>query len=155
MGSKIRHQKNGRLTGGGSFSRSHIYRLLANPIYIGKLPHKRQLHDGKHQAIMELGLWERAQAQLRRNKRGTERPSAKHSNLLAGRLEIFDGQKLLPSHAVKQGERYRYYIEQRLVQDEDVRTKGARHAAAEVEKAAYDTAAVPGRRGRHRRSAGD
>jgi hypothetical protein len=36
---------------------------------------------------------------------------------------------------VKQGKRYRYYIEQRLVQDEGVGTKGARYGAEEVEKA--------------------
>lgn len=55
--------------------------------------------------------------------------------MLAGRLETSSGQKLIPSHAVKQGKRYRYYIEQRLVQDEGVGTKGARYAAEEVEKA--------------------
>jgi DNA invertase Pin-like site-specific DNA recombinase len=135
MRSKVRHQKNGRVTGGGPFSRGHLYRLLANPIFIGKLPHKGKLHDGKHAAIIELDLWEKVQALLRNNKRGTERPSAKHPSLLAGRLETSDGQRLVPSHAVKQGRRYRYYIEQRLMQDEGVGTKGVRYAAEEVEKA--------------------
>jgi hypothetical protein len=69
------------------------------------------------------------------NKRGTEMPSAKHPSLLAGRLETSDGQKLIPSHAVKQGKRYRYYVEQRLMQDEGVGTQGLRYAAEEVEKA--------------------
>lgn len=136
MRSKLRHQRNGGVTGGGCFSRGHLYRLLANPIYIGKLPHKGRLHDGRHDAIVELDLWEKVQARLRANKRGTERPAAKHPSLLAGHLETPEGRKLIPSHAVKQGRRYRYYIEQRLVQDEGVGTKGARYAAEEVEKAA-------------------
>jgi DNA invertase Pin-like site-specific DNA recombinase len=135
MRSKTRHQKNGRMTGGGPFSRGHLYCLLANPIYIGKLPHKGKLYDGKHDAIVDEGLWERVQGHLSDNKRGTERPSAKHPSLLAGRLETSDGQKLIPSHAVKRGRRYRYYIEQRLMQDDGVGTKGARYAAEEVEKA--------------------
>jgi hypothetical protein len=135
MRSKTRHQKNGRVTGGGSFSRGHLYCLLANPITLGKIPHKGKLHEGRHQAIIDEGLWERVQGQLRDNKRGIERASAKHPSLLAGRLETSDGQKLIPSHAVKQGKRYRYYIEQRLVQDNGVGTKGARYAAEEVEKA--------------------
>jgi DNA invertase Pin-like site-specific DNA recombinase len=135
MRSKLRHQKNGRVTGGGPFSRGHLYCLLANPITIGKVPHKGKLHDGRHQAIIDEGLWERVQGQLRDNKRGIERASAKHPSLLAGRLETSNGQKLIPSHAVKRGRRYRYYIEQRLVQDEGVGTKGARYAAEEVEKA--------------------
>ena len=134
MRSKVRHQRNGRVTGGGPFSRGHLYRLLANPIFIGKLPHKGKLHDGKHAAIIELDLWEKVQALLRNNKRGTERPSAKHPSLLAGRLETSDGQRLVPSHAVKQGRRYRYYVEQHLMQDEGVGTKGVRYAAEEVEK---------------------
>ncbi len=77
----------------------------------------------------------RVQGQLGDNKRGTESASAKHPSLLAGRLETSGGQKLIPSHAVKRGQRYRYYIEQRLVQDEGVGTKGARYGAEEVEKA--------------------
>jgi hypothetical protein len=72
---------------------------------------------------------------MRDNKHGTERPAAKHPSLLAGKLEAADGHKLIPSHAVKQGKRYRYYIEQRLVQDDGVGTKGARYAAIEVEQA--------------------
>jgi DNA invertase Pin-like site-specific DNA recombinase len=133
--SKIRHHKNGRVTGGGPFSRGHLYRLLANPIYIGKLPHKGKLHEGKHDAIVDEHLWERVQAQLRRNKRGIERPSAKHPSLLAGRLETSNKHKLVPNHAVKRGKRYRYYVEQRLMQDEGVGTRGMRYAAEEVENA--------------------
>ena len=106
-----------------------------HPIYIGKLPHKGKLHDGRHDAIIDEGLWQRVQGRLRDNKRGTERPSAKHPSLLAGQLETSDGQRLIPSHAVKRGRRYRYYIEQRLMQDEGVGTKGARYVAEEVEKA--------------------
>ncbi len=90
MRSKTRHQKNGRVTGGGPFSRGHLNCLLANPIYIGKLPHKGKLHDGKHDAIIDEGLCERFQCRLRDNKRGIDRASAKHPSLLAGRLETSD-----------------------------------------------------------------
>jgi DNA invertase Pin-like site-specific DNA recombinase len=149
MKTKRRRQKNGRITGGGPFSRGHLYCLLSNPIYIGKIPHKGKLHDGKQEAIIGAELWEKVLAQLRDNKNGTEKPAAKHPSLLAGKLETAEGQKLIPSHAVKtigtNGEvsdgtikirkRYRYYIEQRLAQDEGVGTKGARFAADEVENA--------------------
>ena len=76
MRSKVRHQKSGRVTGGGPFSRGHLYCLLATPITLGKVPHKGKLHVGRRQAIIDEGLWERAQGQLRDNKRGIERPSA-------------------------------------------------------------------------------
>jgi len=118
--SKIRRQKNGRVTGGGLFGRGHLYRLLANPIYVGKVPHKGKLHEGKHDAIIDTRLWEKVQEQLCKNTRGTDRRTAKHPSLLAGRLETPDGQKLVPNHAVKRGVRYRYYIEQRLMHEEGV-----------------------------------
>ena len=32
----------GRSTGGGLFSRGHIYKLLSNPVYVGRIAHKGQ-----------------------------------------------------------------------------------------------------------------
>ena len=89
----------------------------------------------KQAAIVGEDLWQSVQNQLEANKHGTEKPSAKYPSLLAGKLETAAGQKLIPSHAVKLGKRYRYYIEQRLVQDDGVSTKGARYVALEVERA--------------------
>jgi hypothetical protein len=62
-----------------------------------------------------------------------ERGSARSPSLLAGRLYTADGQKLIPSHASKNGRRYRYYIAQRLAQHRGVGSKGERYAAHEVE----------------------
>jgi len=42
----IRIDGAGRSTGGGLFSRGHIYKLLSNPIYVGRIAHKGQVHDG-------------------------------------------------------------------------------------------------------------
>ena len=132
---KVRHQKDGKITGGGPFSRGHLYRLLANPIYLGKLVHKDRIHNGRHEAIVDPKLWERVQSQLTANTQGCNRATARHPSLLAGRLTTSDGHKLVPSHAVRRGKRYRYYIAQRLTQDDGVGTKGERYAAPEVEKA--------------------
>src|SRR6185437_7749296 len=30
------------------FSRGHIYKLLSNPIYIGRIAHRAQLYQGQH-----------------------------------------------------------------------------------------------------------
>lgn len=133
--SKVRHQKNGCTTGGKPLSRGHLYRLLANPIYLGKLPHKGMLYDGKHDPIIAPDLWEKVQHQLKTNTQGRRRAIAQHPSLLAGIVSTRDGHKLVPSHAVKKGRRYRYYIEQQLAQDEGVGSKGQRYAALEVETA--------------------
>jgi hypothetical protein len=135
MVTKARRRKDGNTVGGGAFSRGHLYRLLSNPLYRGKLPHKDMLHEGRHKAIIESDLWKRAQDLLRHNKQGVERGSAKSPSLLAGRLYTTDGQKLIPSHATRNGRRYRYYIAQRLAHESGVGTKGERYAAHEVDAA--------------------
>jgi len=50
-----------RSTGGGLFSRGHIYKLLSNPIYVGRIAHKGQVHEGQHQPIVIQDLWDRVQ----------------------------------------------------------------------------------------------
>jgi site-specific DNA recombinase len=37
----IRIDGGGRSTGGGLFSRGHVYKILSNPIYVGRIAHKR------------------------------------------------------------------------------------------------------------------
>src|SRR6266550_2064418 len=50
---KRRMIKNGAERGGKPFSRGHLYRLLANPVYIGQIAHKGQLYSGRHPALID------------------------------------------------------------------------------------------------------
>src|SRR5277367_3191522 len=54
----------GRAVGGGLISRGQIYWILSNPIYVGRLRHKGQIHDGLHVAIVDQEAWDRVQHQL-------------------------------------------------------------------------------------------
>ncbi len=65
VSSKTRVSMKGLKSGGRSFSRGALYELLANPIYIGEIRHKRERHLGLHDAILERDLWERVQQRLR------------------------------------------------------------------------------------------
>jgi len=38
--------------GGAPFSRGHLYRLLSNPIYTGRIAHKGHLYSGQHPALI-------------------------------------------------------------------------------------------------------
>jgi site-specific DNA recombinase len=42
---------------GSKFSRGHIYRLLSNLIYTGRIAHKGQLYPGQHPALIEHETW--------------------------------------------------------------------------------------------------
>jgi DNA invertase Pin-like site-specific DNA recombinase len=109
--SKARLGADEKMRGGGSLGRGHIYRLLNSPIYIGYVPHKGERYEGQHPAIVDQETWEAVQKRLAeqapaRTRRGvSERPSA-----LRGKLFDESGAALTPSHAVKGGRRYRYYV---------------------------------------------
>jgi site-specific DNA recombinase len=53
----VRTSRTGRRTGGVPISRGHFYWILSNPIYIGRLRHKGQIHDGLHPAIVDIETW--------------------------------------------------------------------------------------------------
>ena len=53
----IRIDGGGRSTGGGLFSRGHIYKILSNPIY-GRMAHKGQIYGGHHPPIVTGDLWD-------------------------------------------------------------------------------------------------
>jgi site-specific DNA recombinase len=104
--------------GGTQFSRGHIYRLLSNPIYTGRIAHKGQLYPGQHPALIDDETWTAVQDRLAANA-GDHRRRAKAAepSLLAGLLVDAHGERLTPSHAVKKGRRYRYYVSAALITD--------------------------------------
>jgi site-specific DNA recombinase len=108
---KRRTTKDAAERGGKPFSRGHLYRLLANPIYIGQVAHKGQLHSGQHPRLIDDETWTAVRDQPAANA-GDHRRKARtvEPSLLAGLLVDAHGRRLTPSHAVKRGRRYRYYV---------------------------------------------
>ncbi|MBD0413168.1 recombinase family protein [Oryzicola mucosus] len=51
-----------------SFRRGNLYYLLSNPVYIGKVRHKLDLHEGEHPQIIDRATFDAAQALLSNNK---------------------------------------------------------------------------------------
>jgi len=102
---------NGGERGAKLLSRGHIYRLLANTIYLGQIAHKGQLYPGQHPAIIDAETWTAVRDQLAAKARGhRSQVGAAEPSLLAGILTDGHGNRFTPSHAVKSGRRYRYYI---------------------------------------------
>jgi site-specific DNA recombinase len=63
--SKQRVSKSGARSGGVRFGRGALYQMLANPIYVGEIRHKRISHTGQHEPIVERSLWQRVQEMLK------------------------------------------------------------------------------------------
>src|SRR5208337_267310 len=94
--------------GGGLFSRGHIYKLLSNPIYVGRIAHKGQVHEGQHPAIVDQELWDRVQQSLRENlgSARTKRTRQSSEALLAGKLFDDRGNRMSPTWARKGSKRW-------------------------------------------------
>ncbi len=133
---KLRKPDNGRRQGGEPFTRGHIYKLLANPVYVGEIVHKGERHAGEHEAIIDRETWDGVQQQLRRNTvvrhRGT---NLKAPSLLAGILFDEEGNRMVPSHASKAGRRYRYYVSKPAAGKSSDADAGWRLPASMVENA--------------------
>ncbi len=97
------------------FSRGMLYNLLSNPIYIGKIRHKDIVHDGLHEGIINVELWDAVQAKLAENRAAPyARREETSSYPLLGKLYDAAGVALATNHAKKGGKRYCYYISRNL-----------------------------------------
>jgi hypothetical protein len=108
---KVQRLRDGTTRGGVPFGRGPLYHLLKNPIYVGNLPHKKAVHPGQHQRIVDQSLWDQVQQLLAQN--GANRrfgTNTAETSLLAGILTDEQGRPLTPSHSKKGERRYRYYV---------------------------------------------
>ena len=127
---------NGTERGGKPFSRGHLYTLLSNPIYTGHIAHKGELHPGQQAALIDDESWSTVRNQLAANTSNhRRRATAAEPSLLAGLLVDARGERLTPSHAIKKGRRYRYYVSAALITDAGTDREGWRLAAREIEEA--------------------
>src|SRR6201993_231444 len=117
--SKLLTSGAGRISGGKPFARGALYLMLQNRIYRGEIVHNQQSHLGEHTPIIDQLLWDAVQAQLAANtaERNSSTPTRQPS-LLTGMLFDGDGNRMPPTHAIKKGRRYRYYITRPLITDD-------------------------------------
>jgi site-specific DNA recombinase len=126
----------GRRWGGKPLARGALYLMLQNRIYRGEIVHKDQSYPGEHEPIIDQELWDDVQAKLAAN--AVEHATggrAKSGSLLAGLLYDGDGHRMTPTHAVKKGTRYRYYVSRRLITgSRGEAPEGLRVPAGEIEQ---------------------
>lgn len=91
--------------------------MLHNRTYRGEVTHKGHVYAGEHTAIVDEALWDPVQSLLAENRVShISGSNADYPSLLAGLAYDGDGEtRLSPTHAVKAGKRYRYYVSRTLV----------------------------------------
>jgi resolvase-like protein/recombinase len=120
---------------GNPMTRGALYHMLQNRIYRGEIVHKRHAYPGDHEPIIDECLWQEVQQALAANRfdRGASMGNH-HLSLLAGLIYDAYGELMTPSHAIKKGARYRYYVSKSLLTgDKEATKRGQRIPAAYVE----------------------
>jgi site-specific DNA recombinase len=110
MTTKRKTLKTGRTIGGIPFNRGPLAYLLRNRFYIGEVVYKGEILKGEQEPILDRSLFDRVQEKLsdqRVAKAGLR--SGTHA-LLMGLIVDDRGNVMTPTHTVKKGVRYRYYI---------------------------------------------
>ncbi|MEM6260819.1 MAG: recombinase family protein, partial [Planctomycetota bacterium] len=122
---------NGRKHGGKPFTQKYIYRLLTNPIYLGKIARKHadrtEIFKGRHQALVDKSTWNRVQDMIQAHDRD-HRFRWTHSHLLKGKLRTADGAAMSPTsthrpapapggraNGKKRKRLVRYYVSQQAI----------------------------------------
>src|ERR1700730_13595168 len=138
--SKRRDGAGGRLAGGQHFSRGALYLMLQNWLYRGNVAHKEKIYPGQHEAIIEPELWQAVQDRLAAGRRARSiAVGAEAPRLLSCLIFDSDGARLSPTHAVKKGKRYRYYVSTALItRSRFEHPKGRRIPAGDLEGLVLD-----------------
>src|SRR5665213_3174840 len=107
---KSRLLATGATRGGVHFGRGSLFYLLRNRFYIGEVNYKDEILPGEQPAIMDRALFDAVQQKL--TEQWTTRSTARNASdhLLTGLLFDDAGHRMVPTHAIKAGVRYRYYV---------------------------------------------
>jgi len=102
----------GAAHGGNRFTKGRLFRLLTNPIYIGKIRFEKQMYEGNHEAIVDIETLERVQQILRRNGRdGGAEARDQYGTLLKGLLHCaFCDVGLVRTYTKRDSCRRRSYV---------------------------------------------
>ena len=107
---KSRPLANGAIRGGVPFGRGSLFYLLRNRFYIGEVTYKTEILPGEQPAIMDRALFDAVQQKLSEQWSHRNHAKTKSDHLLTGLLFDDAGHRMVPTHATKDGIRYRYYV---------------------------------------------
>lgn len=96
---------------GKPWHKNHIYRMIRNPVYIGKVRYKDEVYEGEQDSIIDTELWGQVQAAIaappreRANQTRAETPGLLKGMLRCGHC----GTSMAISFTKRHGRMYRYY----------------------------------------------
>ena len=131
---KLQLMKTGSTTGGIPFTSGPLSYLLRNRFYIGEVVYKGEILPGEQPPVVDRELFDAVQAKLDEQQNNHIKTRTKSEALLIGLIFDDRGNRMSPSHARKQGVKYRYYISLPLLQGQPEQAGSVhRVPAAEIE----------------------
>jgi hypothetical protein len=109
----------GRTSGGGRFGVGALSHFLKNRVYIGEIFYRGEIHAGEHEPILDRSTFEQVQKKLSANNVERQLKLKGSRSPLVGRIFDDRGNRMLPTHTVKNGVRYRYYVSSAIQQKRD------------------------------------
>ena len=103
--------RDGTLYGGNPFNRHTLEYLLSNPIHIGKVRLKGELHAGEHPAIVDTGVWQRANALLAESRHAKRSGVGKPQEAILRGLLFCEAcnTPMVPTYTKRRLTQVRYY----------------------------------------------
>src|SRR5215471_17752742 len=103
--------QDGKQYGGSPLRRGHIYKMLANVVYSGRLRVGDEVVSGEHEAIIDQQTFDLVQARLQQTAVTPGGPRVKTEALLRGFLYCAAcGSGMYPTYSASKERRYRYYL---------------------------------------------
>ena len=109
---KVRRLSNGSTRGGVLFTQGPIFYMLRNRFYIGEVLYKGEICPGPQPPLLDRELFEAVQTRLSEQRSHYVATRIKNDAPLRGILFDAADNPMVPTHATKQGVRYRYYVSQ-------------------------------------------
>lgn len=146
---KLWEAKNGRMMGGGAFTKMSIYRILTNWSYLGKVTHKDpynpkaelEIYEGEHDAIIDKKTFDEVQLVLKTNHNNGFVARIGKTSILGGLLKCgICGSGMFHTPQKKKNKVYRYYVCGKKVKQGAKTCSSPWVPAGKMEKFAYDQA---------------
>src|SRR4051794_16209113 len=137
---KVRKLSTGATRGGVAFTQGPLFYMLRNRFYIGEVRYKNEIFSGPQPPILDPELFEAVQAKLTEQWSHRTATRNKSASLLSGLLIDDAGHLMTPTHATKNGVRYRYYVSQPYLRGlaKSSSSSVSRVPAADIEAAVID-----------------
>ena len=136
---KPRRLANGGFVQAKRFMVGPLAHMLKNRFYVGEVAYRGEVHPGEHQPIVDRAIFASVQAKLAEGSIARTLKRSQSPHLLTGLIFDDAGHPMSPTHANKNGVRYRYYVSHALLHGK-IGDAGStpRVAAAELETAVID-----------------